>query len=235
MPLLIELPKKAPTYVALRRRAIFALIPLGIYLMLVCWGLVLTLNMQHIISDPNAIEKLATQIRNHEVFDIQNLVLTLLGNFTYIITAIAFILWMRQANRNLAALGSFEVKHRPSDVPWAFFIPVLNFYKPFLIMNEIWKASSPQSPSGNAWKHEKTSWLIISWWLFYLCMWITRWVGNSIELHLSDIQKITSQDLTLLMQVSSVDAIVQIVASILAIAVIWRITNMQAARHQVCG
>jgi len=60
--------------------------------------------------------------------------LTLLSHFLMFV-------WMYLVSNYAHNLGHAEMKYRPISILFYWFIPILNFYKPFKVMKEIWSVS----------------------------------------------------------------------------------------------
>ena len=81
--------------------------------------------------------------------------------------AVFFLIWLWQARSNLTALQVEGLSHRPISALFAFFIPIVNLYWPYVILQEIWRASHPRGVSDpRAWM-ETPSTSCIRWWWFF--------------------------------------------------------------------
>jgi hypothetical protein len=85
---------------------------------------------------------------------------------SYLVYRIIFLRWTFLAYRNL---DSFEAAGLETTAGWAigwFFVPVVNFYRPYLIFHELWKAGAPSVDSRDevAWQLVPSSPLIGWWW-----------------------------------------------------------------------
>ncbi len=88
----------------------------------------------------------------------------LLQVVVYIVTAIPFLMWIHRANRNARALGAQGMTFSPGwSVGW-FFIPILNIWKPYQAMKQIWQASA----NPDAWSSEPVPSLVGNWWGLWL-------------------------------------------------------------------
>ena len=67
----------------------------------------------------------------------QGLVTLLLIAF-YITSAVLFLNWFRRAYGNLRRAGVTYLRFSDSMAVWSWFIPVVSFYRPVQVMNEIW-------------------------------------------------------------------------------------------------
>ena len=84
-----------------------------------------------------------------------------------VLVAIWFILWMHRCHRNLVALRARKIECSSAATIWAWFVPIVNLYGPYQVMQEIWRGSDPVTvrrqglsrkiPEGN-------STLIRYWW-----------------------------------------------------------------------
>ncbi|HXH82210.1 MAG TPA: DUF4328 domain-containing protein, partial [Candidatus Tectomicrobia bacterium] len=70
----------------------------------------------------------------------------------WIVTAAAFVRWTRAAHGNLAALGATGLGYAAPDVPTVFLRPGLALRRPPGLLREIWNASDPRLPGGDAWR-----------------------------------------------------------------------------------
>jgi hypothetical protein len=96
--------------------------------------------------------------------------------FTSIIVT---LLWFYRATDNIHAFGAKEVSSPRMAVLW-FFIPIFNLWKPYLVAQQIWKASNPQTVmiKGTEWKDSSASSKIKLLWiltLVYLSLYV---IGN---------------------------------------------------------
>lgn len=83
-----------------------------------------------------------------DAFDAMNLKIAIGLIATFVIVAIMFLVWVHRANRNLHALEVREVEYTPGWAVGSWFIPILNIFRPYAIMREIWRGS--RSPSNSA-------------------------------------------------------------------------------------
>jgi len=93
-------------------------------------------------------------------------------------SAIAFLMWVHRAYRNLPSLGAKGLRFTPGWAVGWFFVPVMCLFRPYQAMSEIWRASLFPSrdlrDDGLGWKRVPTSPLVGWWWAVYL---IANWVG----------------------------------------------------------
>jgi hypothetical protein len=75
---------------------------------------------------------------------------------------IVYLVWVYCANRNAHALGADKMQYSPAWSVGCFFIPLANLVMPFLMLRELWKASSPISRG--RWQEAAVSPVLGAWW-----------------------------------------------------------------------
>lgn len=75
--------------------------------------------------------------------------------------------WFSKAYQNLFALGASNLSSSPRMAKISFFIPLYNIYKPYVIFQEIWKASNPNTvlSRGDEWQKNRSSNLVKIGWI----------------------------------------------------------------------
>lgn len=57
-------------------------------------------------------------------------------------------------------------------------IPVFNWFKPYQVLNEIFKAGSPTYVTPDDWKKDSGSGLLMTWWVFYAVTHFIGWIAS---------------------------------------------------------
>lgn len=83
-----------------------------------------------------------------------------------VLTIVAFCLWVHRVYRNLPALGAVGLKYSPRWAVGGWFVPILNIWRPYQVMREIWRNTAP---AGQGWD------LLKIWWGLWL---ISNYVDN---------------------------------------------------------
>lgn len=101
-------------------------------------------------------------------------------NFLYIVppvdavisaaTFILFLIWFYRAQNNLYAFGTNGLKFTPKRIVIQCLIPIVNLWKPYSSIKEIWSKSTPNNVNSNQFR------IVKLWWAFFLFSFITLFV-----------------------------------------------------------
>jgi hypothetical protein len=139
-----------------------------------------------------------------------------------VVCGIVFLGWFYRAYANLPALGASNLAYTPGWAVGCWFVPFLNLWRPVQIAQEIWRKSNPTGGP------ESGSSVLIGLW----------WVARLLSIVLGHVARLTSQevrspatlaDATVALLVSD---IAELIAALLALAVVSRIDARQAARAE---
>ena len=97
--------------------------------------------------------------------DTRSSVVVGLGLILLVTVIVQFCLFMARTNRNARAFGS-HLRITPRWAAGFFFVPIVNLWKPYQAMKEIWQGSDPD-PNVYAW-HVRVPALMKFWWAVYL-------------------------------------------------------------------
>jgi len=102
----------------------------------------------------------------------------LFDRVTFWLAALAFLAWLYQASHNLKTLKSFGASHQPATAVLSFFTPIINFYWPYVIVQEIWQGSDPHAiDSRFAWFDVPASSTIRYWWSLFISSFVISWLS----------------------------------------------------------
>lgn len=91
--------------------------------------------------------------------------LVALGLGLVILTGLTFLNWTSRANRNARLLGAENMTFTPLFAWLWYLIPGWNFWKPFLVMSEIWRASRwPKTWAEHKNWHDENASASLPWW-----------------------------------------------------------------------
>jgi uncharacterized protein DUF4328 len=136
---------------------------------------------------------------------------------------VLFCAFMPRANRNARVFGS----PMSMSAGWAagyFFIPIMNLWKPYQAMKEIWQGSDPD-PAVHAFSVRVPA-LLPWWWVLFL----GHFVGSGATANLNTYLRSVG-DHAIAARVSTGRSLVSIAAALLAIAVVRAVARRQDERH----
>jgi hypothetical protein len=109
--------------------------------------------------------------------DARQRLIGLLQILLLIATAIAFLRWQHRAHRNLQAFQAAKLQFTPGWAVGYWFIPIINLFRPYQTINELWRASAPEIEPGNrtAWQAVPAPAIVGVWWACFL---ITSFLGR---------------------------------------------------------
>lgn len=152
----------------------------------------------------------------------------------YISASISFLFWIYRVYKNLTFLGNDNLRHSPGWAVGWFFIPIFSLWKPYQVMQEIWKGSSPniQIKNPESWRYSKGSYLIPIWWIFHLLSAIVGTgmfrLGYSNQFYDETLEGLlTNAWATLALDV------VDVLGATLLIFIIWNIRVRQQQRYHI--
>ena len=159
--------------------------------------------------------------------DLREGLIGLLWLIAFVVAAVFFIRWFRRAYLNLPALGATELRYKSWWTIGGWLIPILGFFRPKQIANDIWRASRPEGPQpGDPYDwHGHVPGLFQWWWAFYI-------VGTVLE-NISFRADLNANDLDAYANVAALDMVVNsvnVVGGVLAILVVRRTTARLEAR-----
>lgn len=92
-------------------------------------------------------------------------------------SAVVFLMWIHLAHKNLSSLGASNLRFTPGWAVGWFFVPIMGLFRPYQVVSEIWKASSPNvnMADSNSWRNIATSPIVGLWWALFL---ISAYIGQ---------------------------------------------------------
>ena len=135
-----------------------------------------------------------------------------------VLTGIVFLKWIYRANYNARSLGATGLKFTPGWSVGYYFIPIVNLWRPYQAMKEIWKASL----SPKVWEDAPVSEIVSFWW----GLWIVSSLLGQASFRLSMRAENISQALNSSLLTLASD-IIDIPLAIVAYFMVDKIYNMQ--------
>jgi hypothetical protein len=142
----------------------------------------------------------------------------------WILTAIFFIAWLHRAYKNLQPLGVLTLRFGPGWAIGAWFVPIMNLFRPKQIVNDVWRGSDPAAHPV-AWRDAPVPFVFAVWWIAYLAAQI---VGTVAERSAAAAESLEEYEVSSAVYIG-VDSLT-VLAGILAVLVVDMTTARQAAR-----
>jgi hypothetical protein len=144
-----------------------------------------------------------------------------------ILSAVTFIRWFAPAYRNLPSLGAPNLRFTPGWAIGAWFVPVLNLWRPKQIANDIWRGSDPEAPAelSATLQQRPVAGIVTAWWVVWLVSSGVGRFGRGAWFDNGSVESLRSVAVF-----DAVGLVIEIVAALLTIAVVRRVTAMQSAR-----
>ena len=152
--------------------------------------------------------------------DKREMLVGLAGLFLFVVTAVVFGIWIVRANKNARALGAKNLSASPGWALGYFFIPILNLWKPFKAMNELWYAS--HDPRNWEMAFKEKSQVVGRWWGFFVLQFPAAQLAEKSWDAAETLAQMQKADLFYIGV-----AIIEIVCCVFAIALISKITIAQ--------
>jgi len=99
-----------------------------------------------------------------EASDARQTVVGILQLLVHGVVWTQFLRWFYWSNRNIRALGADGLTFSPKRAVGQFFIPILNLWRPYMAVNELWKASHDPG----RWRSSRQGAVLPLWWLICL-------------------------------------------------------------------
>lgn len=157
--------------------------------------------------------------------DLESLAAVLVGVEVGVtcVAALAFMCWSVRAYRNLPALGIDDRRYWTGWLVVAWFLPGINLVVPRLLLNDLWRASSPSAPAragSAAWQHRPVASLVVRWWIACLLtptvyvvgfLAVREWSSDSATVDTVVVLTMVAANATLLLAAGSARSIVGII------------------------
>jgi hypothetical protein len=145
----------------------------------------------------------------------------------FVATAVVFVVWFHRAYANLARLGAASLRFGPGWAIGGWFVPILSFWRPKQIANDIWRASDPDAPAtvGTAWREEPVAALLHWWWAAWLVSVLLGRAASSADSDASTVVDQVNAAYTLIVSDGC-----DVVTALLAAVVVWRLSRRQDER-----
>ncbi|MBD1421647.1 DUF4328 domain-containing protein [Sphingobacterium chuzhouense] len=175
-----------------------------------------------LLSSPEISEEAAnTNDTRQQIFGVTYLI-------CFIVSAVMFIRWFRRAYYNLSQKDEY-LSHSNKDTGICWFLPVINLYKPYQIMKEMYRNTGYLLEDHHPETKEKLSLNIITfWWI----LWIVNNVLGQVSFRMSrNIDSI--EDIFSVTTLGIVTSLIGIPLALLAIEIVRRYAKAEAVLAEI--
>ncbi|WP_328494389.1 DUF4328 domain-containing protein [Streptomyces sp. NBC_00414] len=131
-----------------------------------------------------------------------------------VVAAVLFLVWFQRARVNAEVFNPFGHRMKRGWTCWSWFVPIVNLWFPRRIMEDVWDASSPAGRASHG--------LVNTWWT----LWVVSLVADRTAATSYRLAETADEIRDAAGQVVFADA-VHLIAGVLAVLVILRLTRMQ--------
>lgn len=161
--------------------------------------------------------------------DTASTLIGLVSLLLMVATIVCFIRWLTQARRNVVAMGARGLVHSREWAVWGWFVPILNLFRPYQVIEEVWRGSSAQFGRALAVMAAPVPSILGIWWGAWLVNGVLGQIAFRMTRGLTD-----AADLADYIQVERMIAfsgIASVVAAFLAIRVVRGLDDAQRAQR----
>ncbi|MFE6748354.1 DUF4328 domain-containing protein [Kitasatospora purpeofusca] len=204
--------------------------------MLVLSGLLSLAVLVNDVIEVRAIGLVLADPEDPEGFDLleslaaRELPVNALSVILLLLTAAAFVGWFHRIRANADLFVPNGHRHGSGWAIGAWFTPVLSLWYPWQLVVDCWRASAPVDPDGQ--RRIVSQWLVSAWW--------TAWIGSLVAPRIvGALVRADSgfggagerlETMRTALQVEVAGSALRVAAAVLAVLVVWRLTEMQIGR-----
>jgi eukaryotic-like serine/threonine-protein kinase len=141
---------------------------------------------------------------------------------TFWISAILWLFWFHRAYRNVESFGTVSMRFGTGWAVGAWFVPILNWFRPKQIANDIWRGTDPNPPPG--WIQPPVAPLVHWWWAAWL---VGGLLGNVTFRLITDARTLDAERVAVAVDI--VAGISYVVSGVLALRFVRAVTEREAA------
>ena len=162
--------------------------------------------------------------------ELVNALVALLQFTVYLATAVVFLMWLHRAYKNLYAFG-VRTEQSPGWAVGNWFIPILNLFRPYQTVKELWVKSDPGVDFSKGYADAGLSasqpTLVGVWWAAWIVMIFVDRIAGRLAW-----QAETADQLSFAESVGVVSNLITLVAAPLAFLVVKTIDRMQTEKAE---
>lgn len=201
----------------------------------ICWGLrlymfVVTMHAGWSVAKSNMVgHGLFGYMSNFEMMRVINLVFTRADALCYLTLGIAYLFWLAQSCSISRDLGLKGLEYSPNRAVLSYFIPLICIIRPLQVMEELWKASAPETTDPVEWQNTPGTKMTTIWWSLV----IATGFANALTIHmLREIDHYSPPFQRVIFQLDAVSDVLTACVCVMLLALVTKITARQKAKVQ---
>jgi hypothetical protein len=143
------------------------------------------------------------------------------------VNAIVWIAWFRRAYINIPRISDCDLRYRAGWAIGAWFVPILNLFRPKQMINDVWRASDPAGQRGMPCHESPVAAVLHWWWAAWL---VSGWVANAAGRLLFQSETVADQRRAANYLFWS--DLLAIFVDLFAIYIVWTVTRRYEARRK---
>ncbi|NNF59033.1 MAG: DUF4328 domain-containing protein [Rhodothermaceae bacterium] len=159
--------------------------------------------------------------------DTRELVVAVLTIAGLLANAVVFLRWKWAGYRLMPSLTGHPTEHKPGWAAGAYFVPILNLFRPYQIMREMAEESTSSSEALRLDTEDRTGSLIGVWW----GAWVVSGIAERLIMRLT-LSASTLDEFITLTQVNIGIVLLSAVAGVSAVLVIHRVNERQQRKGE---
>jgi hypothetical protein len=149
---------------------------------------------------------------------------------TFLVSAVIWLFWFHRAYRNLESFAPVGLRFGTGWAVGAWFVPILNWFRPKQIANDIWRGTDPQPSPQQGWTDRPVAPLVHWWWASWL---VASLLGNVSARMIGEARTLAEERAAVLIDIAA--GVSYVAAGVLALLFVRAVTEREAARAAVLG
>jgi Domain of unknown function (DUF4328) len=140
---------------------------------------------------------------------------------TFAVSTILWLFWFHRAYRNVESFGSVPMRYGTGWAVGAWFVPILNLFRPKQIANDIWRGTEPEQPQDGS--EPRVAPLVHWWWATWL---VANILGNLSFRLITDARTLDAERSAVAVDIAA--GIAAVVAGVVALRFVRAVTEREA-------
>lgn len=155
-----------------------------------------------------------------------------LSLLSLVAAGVAWIMWQQRARANATALGAGGQRHTNGLAAASWVVPIANFFLPKQVTDDLWRGSDPEAPRVFNVQGRPVWGIVNLWW----ALWVFGGLLGRFLIRTEPVEDISQVDeLVRDVRLEILSQVLVVVAAVLAIMIVRRVTERLAVRATNAG